>query len=147
MIKWKITIEGLPNIFMDGSSSGLIRSQLRKIVKSPEMIQDIERITPLEYKKMLRAKVAGKDDEEDIEEDSPATSMGGGGIAGGGIDLPDQPGSGEPGVRPKKKKNKKITLIDGRRKEYKKHRERLVAQREKRTTRTESKFIQNIVDK
>ena len=30
MIKWKITIEGLPNIFMDGSSSGLIRSQLRK---------------------------------------------------------------------------------------------------------------------
>ena len=46
-----------------------------------------------------------------IEEDAPASSAGGGNIAGIGVDHPDRPGSGEPGVDPKKKK-KKQTLID-----------------------------------
>ena len=41
-----------------------------------------------------------------IEEDAPASSAGGGNIAGIGIDHPDRPGSGEPGVDPKKKKKK-----------------------------------------
>ena len=39
-----------------------------------------------------------------IEEDAPASSAGGGNIAGIGVDHPDRPGSGEPGVDPKKKK-------------------------------------------
>jgi len=46
-----------------------------------------------------------------IEEDAPASSAGGGNIAGIGVDHPDRPGSGEPGIDPKKKK-KKHTLID-----------------------------------
>ena len=41
-----------------------------------------------------------------IEEDAPASSAGGGNIAGIGIDHPDRPGSGEPGIDPKKKKKK-----------------------------------------
>ena len=47
------------------------------------------------------------------------------------MDHPDYPGSGEPGVDPKKKK-KKMALIDGRTKAYKQHRERLEAMRAKR---------------
>ena len=45
-----------------------------------------------------------------IEEDAPASSAGGGNIAGIGVDHPDRPGSGEPGIDPKKKK-KRHTLI------------------------------------
>ena len=45
-----------------------------------------------------------------IEEDAPANAAGGGNVAGIGIDHPDRPGSGEPGVD--KKKKKKHTLID-----------------------------------
>ena len=41
-----------------------------------------------------------------IEEDAPASSVGGGNIAGLGVDHPDRPGSGEPGVDPKKKKKR-----------------------------------------
>ena len=40
-----------------------------------------------------------------IEEDAPASSAGGGNIAGIGVDHPDRPGSGEPGIDPKKKNN------------------------------------------
>ena len=83
-----------------------------------------------------------------IEEDAPASSAGGGNIAGIGIDHPDRPGSGEPGVD--KKKKKKHTLIDrngkidGRSKAYKEHRKKLEASRQKRNGDRSSKFIENI---
>ena len=83
-----------------------------------------------------------------IEEDAPASSAGGGNIAGIGIDHPDRPGSGEPGVD--KKKKKKQTLIDrngkidGRSKAYKEHRKKLEAARQKRNGDRSSKFIENI---
>ena len=83
-----------------------------------------------------------------IEEDAPASSAGGGNIAGIGIDHPDRPGSGEPGVD--KKKKKKQTLIDrngkidGRSKAYKEHRKKLEASRQKRNGDRSSKFIENI---
>ena len=68
---------------------------------------------------------------QEIEEDAPANAAGGGNIAGLGVDHPDYPGSGEPGVDTKKKK-KKMALIDGRTKAYKEHRRRLEAMRAKR---------------
>ena len=67
-------------------------------------------------------------------EDAPANAAGGGNIAGLGVDHPDYPGSGEPGVDPKKKK-RKVPLIDGRTKLYKQHRERLEAMRAKRESK------------
>ena len=70
------------------------------------------------------------------------TILGGGAIAGAGIDHPDYPGSGEPG-----KKKKKNTLIDGRSKAYKEHRRRLEAARIKRQEAArKSKFVEDIVD-
>ena len=115
--------------------------------------------------------------DRDIDEDAPATAMGGGGIAGGGIDLPDQPGSGEPGVRKRKKKEvydpdkknngKEVLMepgeepkIDGRRKEYKAKERALILARNRRkelrasygeqteSTRPErSRFIDDILYK
>ena len=86
-----------------------------------------------------------------IEEDAPASSASGGNIAGIGIDHPDRPGSGEPGIDPKKKK--KHTLIDrngkidGRTKAYREHRKKLESARDKRNTNRSSKFIENIKKK
>ena len=87
-----------------------------------------------------------------IEEDAPASSAGGGNIAGIGIDHPDRPGSGEPGVDPKKKKKKQTLIdrngkIDGRTKAYREHRKKLEIAREKRNDNKSSKFIENIKKK
>ena len=90
-----------------------------------------------------------------IEEDAPASSAGGGNIAGIGVDHPDRPGSGEPGIDPKKKKKKRTLIdrngkIDGRSKSYKEHRAKLEAARKKRLERKNSagsKFIENIKKK
>ena len=89
-----------------------------------------------EHYKKMRAKQRKKELSAalDMGEDAPANAAGGGNIAGLGVDHPDYPGSGEPGVDPKKKK-RKVPLIDGRTKAYKQHRERLEAMRAKRESK------------
>ena len=89
-----------------------------------------------EHYKKMRAKQRKKELSAalDMGEDAPANAAGGGNIAGLGVDHPDYPGSGEPGVDPKKKKIK-VPLIDGRTKLYKQHRERLEAMRAKRESK------------
>ena len=87
-----------------------------------------------------------------IEEDAPASSAGGGNIAGIGIDHPDRPGSGEPGIDPTKKKKRHTLIdrngkIDGRTKAYREHRKKLEIAREKRNNNNSSKFIENIKKK
>ena len=86
-----------------------------------------------------------------IEEDAPANFAGGGNIAGIGIDHPDRPGSGEPGIDPKKKKKQTLIdrngKIDGRTKAYREHRKKLENARQKRNDTRSSKFIENIKKK
>ena len=60
---FKVEVDGLPTMYMDGSA-GEIRASLRKKFKDPKAVISIERITPAEKKKELRAKVA----EEDLNE-------------------------------------------------------------------------------
>ena len=55
----------------------------------------------------------------DMDEDPPANAVGGGSVAGLGVGP-----MGEPGIDPRKKKKKKQTLIDGRTKAYRQHREK-----------------------
>ena len=76
-----------------------------------------------------------------IEEDAPTNAVGGGSVAGLGVGP-----MGEPGVRPRKKK-KKETLIDGRTKAYRQHREKLERARLKRLEdkKNRGKFVENIV--
>ena len=78
----------------------------------------------------------------DIDEDAPANAVGTGSVAGLGVGP-----MGEPGVHPRKKKKKKETLIDGRTKAYRQHRERLEKARLKRVEaqQTRGKFVENIV--
>jgi len=69
-ISFKVTIDGLPDIYMDAKTPGELKAKLRKIVKQPSLIQDVERITKEKKKKAFRAKAQGR---EDVEE---ATSLG-----------------------------------------------------------------------
>ena len=87
-----------------------------------------------------------------IEEDAPANAAGGGNVAGIGVDHPDRPGSGEPGVDPKKKKKRHTLIdrngkIDGRTKAYREHRRKLETARQKRNENRSSKFIENVKKK
>ena len=66
-VRWKVKIDGLPPVYVDSSSASDVRTKLRKLVKKPDMIQDIERVTDTQIKKDLRDRLAGKDKEE-IEE-------------------------------------------------------------------------------
>ena len=76
-----------------------------------------------------------------VEEDAPTNAAGGGSVAGLGVGP-----MGEPGVHRRKKK-KKETLIDGRTKAYRQHREKLERARLKRLEdkKNRGKFVENIV--
>ena len=76
-----------------------------------------------------------------IEEDAPTNAVGGGSVAGLGVGP-----MGEPGVHRRKKK-KKETLIDGRTKAYRQHREKLEKARLKRLEdkKNRGKFVESIV--
>ena len=63
-VQFKVDIEGLPPTFMQGRSSAEILAKLRKIVKQPSMIKDVERHTDMEVKKAYRQKAQGRDVDE-----------------------------------------------------------------------------------
>ena len=54
---FKVQVDGLPTMYIDGSA-GEIKASLRKKFKDPKAVISVERITPAEKKKELRAKVA-----------------------------------------------------------------------------------------
>jgi len=68
---FKVDVAGLPPIFMDAKSSAEIRKKLRRQLKFPDDIENIERITKGEkiksFKDRLKTTLAGKG--KDIEED------------------------------------------------------------------------------
>jgi hypothetical protein len=51
---FKVSVEGLPDMVMIGNSPAQIKATLRKIVKQPSMIGDIDRMTKGEVKKRYR---------------------------------------------------------------------------------------------
>jgi len=58
--QFKVDIEGLPPTFIQGKSSAEILANLRKIVKQPSMIKNVERYTDMEVKKAYRQKAQGR---------------------------------------------------------------------------------------
>ena len=66
-VRWKVKIEGLPPIYMDAGSASEVRTKLRKLVKQPDMIQDIDRVTDTQMKKDLRNRLAGKEPDPSAE--------------------------------------------------------------------------------
>lgn len=73
-VYFRVKIEGFPIVFMTGSSEAGIKQQLRKIVRKPDMIGDVERVTKTEVRKAFRLKSMGKD-EDDGEEMEESTGQ------------------------------------------------------------------------
>lgn len=61
---FKVSVDGLPPMIMLGRSPGDIKGQLRKIVKQPSMITDVERMTKADVRKRYRDMAKGDGDEE-----------------------------------------------------------------------------------
>ena len=70
---FKVEVDGLPALFMSGNSPGEVKSHLRKLIKQPSMIKNVERQTKHDVKKMYRKKAQGKDIDEGLNELSPDT--------------------------------------------------------------------------
>lgn len=51
---FKVSVDGLPDMFMTGNSPGGVKAHLRKLLKQPSMIKDVERVTRHDKKKELR---------------------------------------------------------------------------------------------
>jgi len=64
---FEVNIDGLPMMFMSGSSPGEIKAKLRGIVKQPSMITGVKRVTDATVRKTFRLKAQGKDEEETNE--------------------------------------------------------------------------------
>ena len=58
---YKVSIAGLPDMYMDGKTPGALLQKLRKIVKQPSMIQDVERTTTAKKRKAFRQKAQGRE--------------------------------------------------------------------------------------
>jgi hypothetical protein len=70
---FKVSVEGLPDMYVKGKSSSEVKANLRKVIKKPDAIQSIDRVMPSELKKIFRDKAAGKEEiEESLEEDKSA---------------------------------------------------------------------------
>ena len=55
---FRVSISGLPTMHVTGSSAGEIKTSLRKMLKDPKALGNIEKITPSEKKSDLRAKMS-----------------------------------------------------------------------------------------
>ena len=78
---FKVEVDGLPAMYIDGNSPGQVKNHLRKLIKQPSMIKGVSRMTKHDVKKTYRAKAQGKDvEEEDMS--GYLKSIGGPGHAG-----------------------------------------------------------------
>ena len=55
---FRVSVSGLPTMHISGSSAGEIKTSLRKMLKDPKALGNIEKITPSEKKSDLRAKMS-----------------------------------------------------------------------------------------
>jgi hypothetical protein len=67
--QFKVEIEGLPTMFVDAKSPGEVKANLRKKLKKPEDVQNIERVTPDKIKKHFRMVVRGEENPTDVNEE------------------------------------------------------------------------------
>jgi len=61
---FKVEIDGLPTLYMKAKTRGELKKQLRKIVKQPSLIKDVDRIEVSKVKKAYRDKSQGRDVKE-----------------------------------------------------------------------------------
>ena len=70
-VKWEVKVSGLPVFYSDGKSKGAVRQMLRKLLKHPDDILSINRVTSTELKKIRRAQIQGTDPtgEDEVKEE------------------------------------------------------------------------------
>jgi len=59
---YKVSIAGLPDLYMDDKTPGQLLQKLRKIIKQPSMITDVERTTTAKKRKVFRDKSQGREE-------------------------------------------------------------------------------------
>ena len=64
-MNYRVKIDGLPDMFVKANSPGEVKMSLRKIVKKPDMIQSIEKVTKSDVRKTFRDKATGKEESEE----------------------------------------------------------------------------------
>ena len=70
-VKWEVKVSGLPVFYSDGKSKGSVRQMLRKLLKHPDDIQSISRVTSAELKKIRRGQIAGDEPGDEDEDKNP----------------------------------------------------------------------------
>lgn len=64
-LDFKVSVDGLPDMYVKGNSPSEVKTNLRKVIKKPDSIQSVDRVTKAMLKKIFRDKAMGK---EEIEE-------------------------------------------------------------------------------
>jgi len=68
-IYYKVSIEGLPPLFLPGKEgSGKIKTMIRKLLKRPDMVTDMERQSGAQVRKAFRIMSQGQDIEDEVKE-------------------------------------------------------------------------------
>lgn len=71
---YRVEVDGLPPMFIDAGAPGEVKANLRKMLKKPDDIKSVDRVTPTDVKKHFRMKAAGK--EEEMTEEAPVNATG-----------------------------------------------------------------------
>ena len=58
--KYAVEVEGLPTVHVDAKNPGEIKQKFRKMLKKPDMLKSIDRVTDADVKKHHRGKLTGK---------------------------------------------------------------------------------------
>jgi hypothetical protein len=59
---YKVTVDGLPDMYVKADSPSEVKTNLRKVVKNPEMIRGVERVAKATLQKIFRDKAVGKEE-------------------------------------------------------------------------------------
>ena len=59
---YKVTVDGLPDMYVKAENPSEVKANLRKVVKNPEMIRGVERVAKATLQKIFRDKAVGKEE-------------------------------------------------------------------------------------
>ena len=63
-MNYKVSIEGLPDFFVAAKNPGEVKIKMRKMLKKPDMLNNVQRVPDAAMKKHFRLKAQGKDEDE-----------------------------------------------------------------------------------
>jgi hypothetical protein len=61
-LDFKVSVDGLPDMYVKANSPAEVKASLRKVIRKPDTIQSVDRVTQTMLKKIFRDKAMGKED-------------------------------------------------------------------------------------